>query len=151
MFPLIYVALPVILLALCVRFRPSLACGLIPLCPVLDILFFRAEFAYYEGRPFLALFSGVQAVVLALAAILIAWFWERPRFRSRLCGALAALTATLMVLLVGVEYQHHAYFAYFNSAPASVTLLYAIPFLPVLLLFLGLTLHYRRQESSHSV
>ena len=147
MFPLIYVALPVLLLVLCARFRPSLDRGLVPLCPLLDVLFFQMEFSYYEARPLFAFLSGVQAAVLALAAVLIALLRERTRFRSRLFGASAALTATLMVLVVGVEYQHHAYFAYLNSAPASVTLLFAIPFFPFLLLFLGLTLHFHRKES----
>ena len=145
MFPFVYLLLPVILLALCARFRPGLAWALIPLCPVLDILFFRAEFSYYEARVFLVFFSCIQAAALALAAVLIALLRERPRFRCRLFGALAALTATLMVLIVGMNYQHHAYFAYLNSAPASVTLIYAIPFLPFLLVFLGLTLYFHRK------
>lgn len=147
MFPFIYLCLPVILLILCARFRPNLAWGLIPLCPVLDILFFRTEFAYYEARVFFVFFSCIQAAALTLGAILTALLRERPRFRSRLFGALAALTATLMVLVVGMNYQHHTYFSYLNSAPASVTLLHAIPFLPFLLLFWGLTLHFRRKES----
>jgi len=145
MFPFVYLLLPVILLALCARFRPGLAWALIPLCPVLDILFFRAEFSYYEARIFLVFFSCIQAAALALAAVLIALLRERPRFRCRLFGALAALTATLMVLIVGMNYQHHAYFACLNSAPASVTLIYAIPFLPFLLVFLGLTLYFHRK------
>ena len=146
MFPFVYLVLPVILLALCARFRPGLTWALIPLCPVLDILFFRTEFSYYEARVFFVFFSGIQAVALAIAAVLTALLRERPRFRCRLFGALAALTATLMVLIVGMQYQHHAYFAYLNSAPASVTLIYAIPFLPFLLVFLGLALYYARKK-----
>ena len=145
MFPLTYLLFPAILLALCARFRPGLVWVLIPLCPAVDVLVYRTEFAYYEARPFLAFFSAVQAVVLTLAAILTARFRERPRFLVRLCGALAALTATLMVLVVGMNYQHHAYFAYLNSAPPEVTLMYALPFLPFLLLFAGLALYFRRK------
>lgn len=145
MFPLIYLLLPAGLLALCAKFRPGLVWILIPLCPVLDILCFHTEFAYYEARPFLVFFSSVQAAVLTLAVILIALLRERPRFPVRLFGALAALTATLMVLVVGMKYQHHAYFAYLNRAPARMTLIHALPFLPFLMLFLGLMLYFRRK------
>jgi len=147
MFLLVYFFLPASLLILCAWFRPNLTWVLIPLCPVLDILFFRTEFSYYEARIFLTFFSCTQAVLLTIGAVLIALIRERLRFRSRLCGTLAALTATLMVLVVGMNYQHHAYFSYLNSAPASATLLHAVPFLPFLLLFLALTLHFRRKES----
>jgi len=142
---LIYLLIPAVLLAVLFRFRPGLAWVLIPLCPVLDILAFRTEFAYYEARPFFVFFSSAQAVVLTLFAVLIALLRQRPRFLAHLFGALAALTATLAVLVVGMQYQHHAYFAYLNSAPAGVTLLYAIPFLPFLLLFLYLTQRFRAE------
>ena len=148
MFPLVYIVLPVVLLVLCTLFRPGLAWLLIPLCPALDILFFRTEFAYYEARPFLVFFSSIQAAILTLAVILIALLRERPRFRSRLWTAMAIFTATLMVLVVGTKYQHHAFFSYINSAPASVNLLFAIPFLPFILLFLCLVLYYRKKENT---
>ena len=147
MFPLVYIALPVVLLVLCTLFRPGLAWLLISLCPALDILFFRTEFAYYEARPFLVFFSSIQAAILTLAAILVALLRERPQFFSRLWSALAVFTATLMVLVVGTEYQLHAYFAYLNSAPAYVNLIFAIPFLPFLLVFLMLYIRCKKKEN----
>ena len=142
----IYILLPSLLLALCARFKPSVAWLLIPLCPVLDILFFRPEFGYYEARAFLVLFTCIQVSAVTLAAIPVALFRERPRFRSRLFGSLTVLTATLMVLIVGAKYQHHVYFSYSSDAFAIVNLLYAIPFIPFILLFFVLTLRFRRTE-----
>ena len=143
----VYLLLPALLLALLIRVRPGSVWVLIPLCAVLDVLFFQTEFAYYEARVFFVFLSCVQAAILTICAVFVALFRERPRFHSRLFGALTALTATLMVLVVGMEYQHHAYFAYLNSAPANVTLLYTIPFLPFLLLFLCMTIYFHRKES----
>ena len=145
---LIYILLPLILLLLFSRFLPNAAWLLILLCPVLDILCFRAEFAYYEARGLLAYCSCVQAAILTLAVILITRFRQRPRFLSRLYLSLTALATVLMLLLVGVKYQHHAYFSYFNSAPAHVNLSFAIPFLPFILLFLTLALRHLKKENT---
>ena len=144
---LVYVILPLVLLLLFSRFFPNAVWLLIPLCPLLDILFFRTEFAYYEARGLFALISELQALVLTAAVLLVSFLLVRPHFRSRLYLSLSALTAVLMVLLVGVKYQHHAYFSYFNSAPAHVNLIFATPFLPFLFAFLILFLRHRKKEN----
>lgn len=67
----VFVLAPAIVLLFFCFWRPRLALWAVPICAGLDFLVYMREFFYYESRPVGLLFLSVQAVAIAVFAVLI--------------------------------------------------------------------------------
>ena len=76
LFFLFWLGIPIVLLILFALFKPKLAPLTLLICPVLDLIFYWQEFLYYEGRPFILLFTALQLTFIAAACLTL---WLRRR------------------------------------------------------------------------
>ena len=68
MFYVIYIVVPIIILALFDHFAPKKSLISVPICMILDIVFFWKEFSYYEARPLAIMFTVVQTIIVIIFA-----------------------------------------------------------------------------------
>ena len=73
MFWIIFVIVPIIILALFSWKKPAMAPWAIIICPVINLIFFFREFMYYEARGLLLFFTAIQVMIVAVAAFVVRW------------------------------------------------------------------------------
>lgn len=75
----VFAFIPVIVLLLFFCLKPRLALWSVPICAVLDVLFYTGDFLYYESRPLGLLFAAVQAAVVAVLALAVRLIGQKRR------------------------------------------------------------------------
>ena len=73
MFWIIFVIVPIIILALFSWKKPEMAPWAIIICPVINLIFFFREFMYYEARGLLLFYTAIQVMIVAVAAFVVRW------------------------------------------------------------------------------
>lgn len=71
MFYVIYIFVPIVFLTLFTYFSPKDALLSVPVCILLDLGFFWNDFAYYESRPLVIMFTVVQVIIVTVSALII--------------------------------------------------------------------------------
>ena len=71
MFYVIYIFAPIVFLALFSHFSPKHALLSVPICILLDLGFFWNDFAHYESRPLVIMFTVVQVIIVTVSALII--------------------------------------------------------------------------------
>lgn len=69
LFWLVYILVPMVLLLLFALYKPRLSILTVPVCAILDFVFFLKDFLYYEGTIIMLIFTAVQAVVVSALAL----------------------------------------------------------------------------------
>ena len=73
MFYVVYILLPIIILALFEHFASKQVLLCVPICILFDLVFFWHEFSYYEARPLIIMCTVVETIVVIIFALNIRW------------------------------------------------------------------------------